>query len=183
MTYEQLMTQYWGTIVPMAARFGVDPWTCVKIRRLESQGGEDLKLNLQGHPSFTEDVQYEFALSVFEKRPVFSGDRLYDVADPTAPPWMCEGLEPWGLLRFHNGRGNMWLDPLFLPGLLTWTQPEVKRVITLNGKKFDAPVKLSDKGQATLTVALNGTEHQFRFEEYTSAIGVFHELIGSLSER
>ena len=182
MTYEQLMTQYWGAVVPMAKRFGVDPWTCVKIRRLEPQGGEDLKLSLRDHPSFTENVQYEFALSVLEKRPVFSGDLLCDSADTTSPPWRCEGCELDGLLRFNNGRGNMWLDHLFLRGQLTWGAPK-GREITVNGKKFDAPVKLSDKGQATLTVALNGVEHQFRFEEYASAIGVFHEILGSLNEK
>jgi len=38
-----------------------------------------------------------------------------------------------------------------------------------------------DKGQATLTVALNGVAHQFK--EYANAASVFEEITGALSRK
>lgn len=70
-TYEQLMTHYWGEIVPMAEAAGVNPWECVRTKT---------GYVFHNHPKFNnnnEEENYTFALTVLERRPVFVGDKLY----------------------------------------------------------------------------------------------------------
>lgn len=75
MNYEQLMTDYWGRIVPMVAAYNAEhkthiwPWRCVKL------SGEVPTC----HPAFNRPAErYELALTIFEGEPLFKGDELYD---------------------------------------------------------------------------------------------------------
>lgn len=180
MTYEQLMKHYWGVIVPMAEKHGIEPWLCVR-----RSGGKGGYAGLADHPLFEEGMRYEFALAALGDKPVFIGSRLYSKDDPRGPrgPWTVEGMFSSGSMSLNNGPQTMALCTTILEEHLTWAPPEFRktRVIAINGKEFDAPVKLSDRGQATLTVALNNVEQQFRFKEYANAVGVFYEITRTLS--
>ncbi len=76
-TYEQLMTHYWGVIVPMAESEGINPWECVRYHKL---------VMFTDHPDFKDGNYdgFEFALTVLEKTPLFKGDTVYSNA-PGSP--------------------------------------------------------------------------------------------------
>lgn len=148
-TYEQLMTHYWGVIVPMAQAAGIYPWECV---RLHGQSGGT-------HPEFTHSPGcYTFALTVLEKRPVFVGDRLYG-----------KNLPITVLANEHFNLGDYtWTPPT----------PKVtpkKRTFMLNGKELNSPV---NKGKGDYLTRVAGNEFYFtNYDDRNALDNILYELL------
>ena len=148
-TYEQLMTHYWGVIVPMAEAAGIDPWECVRLHGYT--GGT--------HPEFTHNPDYyTFALTVLEKRPVFVGDRLYG-----------KNLPITVLANEHFNLGDYtWTPPT----------PKVtpkKRTFMLNGKELNSPV---NKGKGDYLTRVAGNEFYFtNYDDRNALDNILYELL------
>lgn len=114
-TYEQLMTHYWGVIVPMAEAAGIYPWLCVTAFKGDI---------FDDHPLFNCDPGcYTFALTILPDetgrgKPVFVGDKLY--ANNCAEPLTIKGLS--------TIRGNLFVGECmnYDIGILSWTPPTPK---------------------------------------------------------
>ena len=111
-TYEELMTQYWGKIVPMAQAAGIKPWECVR------HVNED---KFTDHPHFKgKQWHYTFAITILEGKPVFVGDKLY-YKDTEFIVADCSEKQ-----SFSN---------------VTWTPPAKKRTFMLGDKELPCPDK------------------------------------------
>jgi len=107
-TYEQLMTHYWGTIVPMAKAAGISPLECVQMP------GRNI---FSGHPHFVDNPElYIFAISILEGKPVFVCDNVYNKI-----------TDEWYVIK---DTGNPCLS------CYTWTYPTKKRTFMLGDEEF-----------------------------------------------
>lgn len=151
-TYEQLMTHYWGVIVPMAEAAGINPWECVKYKTYLN--------HFTRHPEFAlfEPSTITFALTVLEKRPVFVGDRLYG-----------KNLPITVLANEHFNLGDY-----------TWTPPTPKvtpkkRTFMLNGKELNSPV---NKGKGDYLTRVAGNEFYFtNYDDRNALDNILYELL------
>ena len=167
-TYEQLMTHYWGVIVPMAQAAGIDPWECV---RLHGQSGGT-------HPEFTHSPGcYTFAITILPDetgrgKPVFVGDKLY--ANNCAEPLTIKGLS--------TIRGNLFVGECmnYDIGILSWTPPTPKvtpkkRTFMLNGKELNSPV---NKGKGDYLTRVAGNEFYFtNYDDRNALDNILYELL------
>jgi hypothetical protein len=165
-TYEQLMTHYWGVIVPMAQAAGIDPWECV---RLHGQSGGT-------HPEFTHSPGcYTFALTILPDetgrgKPVFVGDVAYGNQLGHEYTATADG---WKLVDHYP------LLP-FLDADLTWTPPTAcctpkKRTFMLNGKELNSPV---NKGKGYYLTRVAGNEFYFtNYDDRNALDNILYELL------
>jgi len=123
-TYEDLMTHYWGKIVPMAQAAGIKPWECVR---------HDNDVQTGDHPKFILKPcdRYTFALAILEGKPVFVGYEIYS----------------------KSGEKFDWTDKDYFRqinhpiGVWTWTPQAKKRTFMLGDKELPCPVKNEDAPQ------------------------------------
>ena len=152
-TYEQLMTHYWGVIVPMAEAAGIYPWLCVTAFKGDI---------FDDHPLFNCDPGcYTFALTVLEKRPLFKDDSVY---------WKEDGK----LFIWERGEISDYSK------CLTWTPPTPKvtpkkRTFMLNGKELNSPV---NKGKGDYLTRVAGNEFYFtNYDDRNALDNILYELL------
>lgn len=100
----------------------IKPWECVKWRNHpESNWG-----TYTGTPYFHEFIEDEitFAIAILEGRPVFVGDRLFEVCS-----------ERYFIV--DEDTTTEWINTC------TWTPPTKKRTFMLNGVELPCPVKVN----------------------------------------
>lgn len=166
-TYEQLMTHYWGVIVPMAEAAGIYPWLCVTAFKGDI---------FDDHPLFNCDPGcYTFALTILPDetgrgKPVFVGDVAYGNQlgheyTATADGWKL--VDDYPLLPF-------------LDADLTWTPPTPKvtpkkRTFMLNGKELNSPV---NKGKGYYLTRVAGNEFYFtNYDDRNALDNILYELL------
>lgn len=168
-TYEQLMTHYWGVIVPMAEAAGIYPWLCVTAFKGDI---------FDDHPLFNCDPGcYTFALTILQDetgrgKPVFVGDKLY--ANNCAEPLTIKGLS--------TIRGNLFVGECmnYDIGILSWTPPTPKvtpkkRTFMLNGKELNSPV---NKGKGDYLTRVAGNEFYFtNYDDRNALDNILYELL------
>jgi len=125
-TYEELMTHYWGKIVPMAQAAGIKPWECVRST-------VSCNLRYADHPKFDDprNNAYTFAISILEGKPVFVGDRLYSNGGEYCHVEEASiNLSSIGRVSLACVNWDNW----------TWTPPAKKRTFMLNGQEYSSPI-------------------------------------------
>lgn len=134
-TYEQLMTEYWGRVVPMVNEYSakhntdIKPWECVKLPNY----------TINDHPTFRGKVGlYKLAVAILEGKPVFAGDMLWN--------------------KLQNGQYAMPENFVIDPQNWTWHEPKPKRTFLLNGVELPCPVK---RGQGDYLTRVVGNVFYF----------------------
>jgi len=140
----------WARVIDMCEGTGVDPKFCWKYEGV----------NINGMPYFDSELeQYEFALGIVEGKPVFVGDKLYDI----------EGNGSYCTVDRTTVRFNG----------LTWTKPS--RAFMLNGIELPCPEKQNEDGYP-LSILNDGREYRYLFNSYVNRDKVAEQLIKTLDE-
>lgn len=161
-TYEEVMTHYWGKLVPMAQAAGVDPWKCVRYH----------KQTLDGHPIFNNPTdEYSFALTILEGKPVFVGDKLY--ANNCTEPLTIKGLsKQYGYLSVGECT-NYQID------ILSWTPPTQNRTFMLGGVELPCP----DKNKGGYQIALTRKHFFSDFHDAQKVANAIDEILTAARDK
>ena len=158
-TQDELLEHYWSVIVPMARKYGIKPWECVR-----STISPDLRY--ASHPLFDDprDKVYAFAITVLEGKPVFVGDNIYSK----------ETDMKISVMEHHAERYLKW-------EAMTWTPPTKKRTFVLNGVELASPVQ---KGCGSFVTRVAGNEFFFtNYEDRNNLDNFLFDLLTAARDK
>lgn len=164
-TYEEVMTHYWGKIVPMAQAASIKPWECVSTKT---------GYVFYNHPNFSNNDKdnYTFAIAILEGKPVFVGDQVY--ANNCTQPLTIHGLSEQSGYLAVGGCTN------YAISILSWTPPTKKRTFMLGDKELPCP----DKNKGGYQIALISSKHFFSdFHDAQKVANAIDEILTAARDK
>jgi len=141
MKTEDLYLEY-ARVIKMCEGTSAKPWDCIK-----GKNGYYF-CNFNTHPEFTSNPdKYEFAVAILEGKPVFVGDKIFNIISDRFITVQPEDA-------FAN------ISPV-LSKVYSWKPPKQKRTFMLNGIELPCPVDWTESANSDIAV-IDGEVFWFR---------------------